>query len=435
VALFVLDTIAARRIQLPWRGGIWTSLYIMLVSKSGRHAKTEAAKYGVKIIRDCGLGFLLMPDETTPQRLLSKMSGKHIPRNYADMTAPEKEWQRLKLAFSAQRGWKYDEFGDFLQEIMASKGYNALFYRLIKQLYDDNPTFTYDTGARGEEEINMPSLSIIGTATPDSLVDIPRKVWLDGEFARIVFVAPPLDSVRLQSAPDGEATVPYKITHPLQEWHERLGIPPCRIIDVEEQESALEAAHGKEKGKKKQPSEPYKVERGEYPQNKLSWYGTGIREAHEAYYQALVQMDVAYAIDPRLNASYVRLPDMALKIAMLLASLENNGKMLMKHWARGQQITERWRANLHELVFQLSIGKEGSGGFGEIQDKIIDVLTKKLKGTMHNSYDISQAGGTLLRKFGSIEVRKLCEELASVGVLSKEGNGKTTLYSIPPSKE
>ena len=431
VALFVLDTIAARRVQLPWRGGIWTSLYIMLVSKSGRHAKTEAAKYGVKVIRDCGLGFLLMPDETTPQRLLSKMAGKHIPRNYADMSELEKERVRLKLAFSAQKGWKYDEWGDFLQEIMTSRGYQAMFYRLLKQLYDDNMEFTYDTGTRGEEEIDMPGLSIIGTTAPESLVGVAPKVWTDGEFARIAFIVPPLDSVKLHSAPDGEADVPSDIIQALQGWHERLGIPTCTIVDLDEQEELLTEALGKDNKKKKRSGDPYKVERGEYPQQKVSWGGSGIREAHEAYYQALVQMDMDYDMDPRLNASYVRFPDQALKISMLLASLENDGKMEMRHWARGQQITERWRSNLHELLSQLSHGGEGNGGYGEVADKVIDILTRKLKNQKVNSYTIAQAGSTLLRRVGSIEVRKVCDELVAVNVLQKEGSGKSTLYGLP----
>jgi hypothetical protein len=436
VAIWVLTTIAARRVILRWRGGMWTNFYIMLVSKSGRHAKTEAASYGTKVIRDCGLGFLLAPDETSPQRLLSKMSGKTIPRNYSLMNEDEKKWLCHKLAFSAQKGWQYDEFGDFLQEVIKSRGYNALFYRLIKQLYDNKPEFTYDTGTRGEENIQLPSLSIIGTTAPESLAPIAganSSVWTDGAFARIAFIVPPPDSIKLQSAPEGEAVVPDHIKQKLLDWHYQLGIPACTIIDLEEQEDLLEEAQGKDGKKKRHPSEPYKIDRDNLPQQDIYWNGSGVREAHELYYRTLVEIGAEYNLDARLNSNYVRLPDMALKIAMLLASLENNGHMDMRHWARGQQITERWRQDLHQLMTQ--IAGEGNGGFGEIEDKVLEVITTKLNGKKASSYDIARAGSTLLRKTGSTEVRKICDELHTQGLIDKEGSGRGALYGVKEVRE
>lgn len=429
VAIWVLTTIAARRIVLPWRAGVWTNFYLMLVSRSGRHAKTEAAAYGSKIIRDCGLGFLLAPEETSPQRMLSKMSGNSIPRNYSCMTPEEQERLRLKLAFSAQKGWQYDEFGDFLQDVVHSRGYNNLFYRLLKQLYDNKPEITYDTGIRGEEAIAMPSLSIIGTTAPESLVGIPEKVWTDGAFARISFIVPPLDSLKLQSAPDEQAHVPRFIMEALTSWHIRLGIPDCKIIDLWEQEEQLEQALGKAGGKKKQLGEQYKIERDNLPQQAISWHGTGIREAHEAYFQALMNIDVEQNLDPRLGSNYVRLPDMALKIAMLLASLENDNRMEPRHFARGMAITERWRANLHELLAQLSAGDTGS--YGDVEDQIIDLLTRLKPGETIHPRAISRKTRAL-RKLGAPEIRLILEELvkSEPQKFLRDGQGREATYGL-----
>lgn len=424
VAIWVLATIAARRVVLRWRKGVWPNFYIMLVSVSGRHAKTEAADYGTKVIKECGLGFLLAPDETTPQQLLSRMSGQKIPRNYSVKDADGKEFIRLKLAFSAQKGWQYDEFGDFLQEIIQSKGYSNLFYRLLKRLYDNKPDFTYDTAIRGEEEIGLPSLNLIGTMAPESLAGIANKeskVWTDGAFARLSFIVPPSDSLELTSAPMGDATVPDNITQPLKAWHKRLGIPECDIVDLEEQEELMEEAHGKDK-KKKLSGEPYKIDRGDLPQNDIYW-SNDIHQAHEAYYQALVKMSIDYNLDARLNSNYIRLPDMTLKIAMLLASVEGCTHIQMKHWARGQQITERWRANLHELLNQLSSGS--IGGLGEIEDKVLDAIAKI--GKMVNARTISQQS-VFLRSLGVPKVRDACVELAVAKVIAKEGTGKDALF-------
>jgi len=58
-ALWVLSTIAARRVQIKWRKGVWTPFYFLLTSPSTAYAKSEAASYAEQIIVDCGLGYLL----------------------------------------------------------------------------------------------------------------------------------------------------------------------------------------------------------------------------------------------------------------------------------------------------------------------------------------------------------------------------------------
>lgn len=424
VAIWVLATIAARRIVLKWRKGYWTNFYIMLVSVSGRHAKSEAASYGADLIRDCGLGYLLAPDEITPQQLLSRMSGKKVPRNYSCMNEKEKENLRLKLAFSAQKGWVYDEFGDFLQEIMQSKGYSNLFYRLLKQFYDNKPELTYDTITRPEEKIEMPSLSIIGTTAPESLAGVAgreSKVWTDGAFARISFIVPPPESMELKSAPMGDATVPDDIKAKLKAWDGRLRRPRCEIIDLEEREDQLEQAQGKDYKKKNLNGETYRIDRDPLPQTDIYW-SDSIHKAHELYYETLVQIGRDYNLDARLNSNYIRLPDMALKMSMLFASVEGHEYIEMKHWARGQQIAERWRANLHELLAQLS---SGESGYGEIENEVLDAIAKL--GKMANSREISRQG-RLLRKIGTPKVREVCIELASAKVIDQTGQGKDAFF-------
>jgi hypothetical protein len=422
VALWVLSTIAARRVYLPWRKGVWTPLYIMLLSDSTTHAKTEAASYGSRIIEDCHLQYLLCPDETSPQKLLHNMAGRSLPRNYSAMKDAKKEDQRLKLAFSGQRGWLYDEFGNKLQEIVKGKGYNAPFYALLKQLYDCKRAYEYDTLTRDNEHIDMSYLSIIGTATPACLKSIASKdsaLWTDGTFARIAFVVPPKTEIKLQSAPLEECVVPQRIIETLQDWHYRLGIPDCDVVDTE----LLEAA-GEENQIKSKDGPRYEIIKGELPQQHVSMTHA-VYKAHELYYQSLALLAQEHNLDERFRASYGRLPDMALRIAMLLASLENAGNMDMRHWGRGQAIAERWRHDFHELIAQIS--GEDTGGYGEIEQLVLDALTKM--GRMATSRDVAQRNVTL-RKLGSPEVRKVLEELAEVRVIHKEGYGRGALYGV-----
>lgn len=446
VALWTLSTIAARRVVLPWRRGVWTPLYIMIVSRTTAHAKTEAAWYGNQIIESCGLNFLLVPDETTPQRLLSKMCGRVVPRNYSVMSHEERENFCRSAAFAGQKGWQYDEFGDLLQEVIKGRGSNAQFYRLLKQLYDSKTTFRYDTITRGEEKIEMPYLSIIGTTAPDSLAPIAgtdSAAWTDGAFARIAWIVPPFDSLKLESAPDGYAEVPQLVRDSLLAWHHRLGEPTCEVVDLAEQEELLDQALGADRaGKRKQRETPeYRIDRGDLPQNPIYWTGSGVREAHERYYAALATMGRDYNLDERFRSNYGRLPDMALKIAMLLASLENNDRMDMRHWGRGQQIAERWRYNLHELIAQLSTGHV-KPSYGALESAVIETLEKKFKpGEKFNRYKIIERGNRLIRQEGSPSVGRVLDELAgtdaSIGSykIGHEGAGRSALYWLLDPKE
>jgi hypothetical protein len=437
VALWVLSTIAARRVYLPWRKGVWTNLYIVLVSDSTVNAKTEAASYGKHIIEQCGLGFLLAPDDISPEKWVSKMSGNiySIPRNYSLMNEKEREWLRLKLTFSAQKGWVYDEFGDFLQEIIKSSSSSRKFYKLLKQLYDNKTTFIYETHARGEETASMPYLSLLGTTPPDSLKPIASDdsaVWTDGAFARMAWIVSPDKKPRLQSAPDGEAHVPETIRQALVAWHERLGIPTCEIIDLTERAEQQEEAdkyQGKKQDRKIKDGPSYLIEKGDLPQNPIYWTNSGVREAQERYYGALATLAHEHDLSGAFKATYGRLPTMALSIAMLLASLENDGRMDMRHWARGQAITERWRANFHELVHQISNGE--TGGYGALENAIIDVLTKKIApGEKVSARGVYEKGNQFIRNAGTPKIRTVLEELHSTEVISRDGKGKSALYWI-----
>ncbi len=129
---------------------------------------------------------------------------------------------------------------------------------------------------------------------------------------------------------------------------------------------------------------------------------------------------------------------MALKIAMLLASLENRDQneqhIDKRHWARGQAITERWRRDLHTLMSQLSNGG-GSSSYGALEDAVIHVLSTKFKGKMATPREISQAGSTLLRNAGSPKVREICEELSAENGLARDGLGRSAKYGIKPKDQ
>lgn len=444
VALWVLSTIAARRIKITWQDGIWTTLYIMLVSDSTAYAKTKAASYGQKIINDCGLGYLLTPDEFTPQKLLSLMAKPSIPNNYAQLSDERKEYIRLKAAFSGQKGWLYDEFGNKLSNIIDTRGPEALLYQLLKRLYDCKERYEAATISRGEDDIDMPSLSIIGTATPSCLEPIitkHKKVFDDGFFARIAFVVPPKNSYKTQIAPNEQYVVPSDIIHALTSWHLRLGLPECDIVDTQEREEQLQEVYGDEKKKGKQPKElkPFEITKGELPQAPMS-IPSDVYRAYEAYdtEMTITANNPANSLDNKFKSTYGRFPEKALRIAALLASLDNNGRLEMRHWARGQQVTEHWRKDYHELIAQLHSG-EAAANYGQIEDLIINFLKRKARqepGAFFSARDITQSHRTLRETVGTKKVREALNELADSEPKTylQSGTGKQIKYRMEITK-
>src|SRR5256886_13041770 len=68
VGLWLLSTIAARRIGLPLGGSMqYTMLYIALCARSGIFAKSETTAVGVKTLKQAGEGWLLIGDKSNPQ--------------------------------------------------------------------------------------------------------------------------------------------------------------------------------------------------------------------------------------------------------------------------------------------------------------------------------------------------------------------------------
>lgn len=62
------------------------------------------------------------------------------------------------------------------------------------------------------------------------------------------------------------------------------------------------------------------------------------------------------------------------------------------------------------------------------KEKVLQVISSKFRRRWGNSFTISQAGSTHLRKVGSIAVRKILDELVAEGKVEKDGYGKRALY-------
>jgi len=433
VALWVMSVIAARRCFIPWRTGIYPALYIVLVSRSSAYAKTEVAQLGMKILEDTGLGFLATGSETTPQRLVSLMGGRWLPADFDRLPAAQQQFEMNRLAFAAQRGWFYDEFGDKLREVFRGTSHQNYFYRLLKQLYDVPGTYRYETIARQAEIIERPYLALLGTAQPAGLASLARAdhpAWTDGFLSRFAWIVsqarPP--SFDLQNAPLGLCQVPASLMNHILSWHERLGIPQAELIPVGGEEA--ETPRRGRRGRRQEPL--YEIHRIPVEPTSVALSGE-VYQAHLQYTRALTLL--SSDIDERAMGTYGRLPDMTLRLALLLASANGETCLTLLHWSKAQAIAERWRQSFHELLRQLSqVEPHSLASERSLAEALRECLVRlhSIRGlSWVRIRDIQQYGQTAwLRNARAETLRSVLQEMEHAGEVVSEGTGTRRRYQL-----
>jgi len=94
--------------------------------------------------------------------------------------------------------------------------------------------------------------------------------------------------------------------------------------------------------------------------------GQGVFDAYVRYCEAAMHtlLIPPTTVDQRLYGVYGRLPEQALKVAMLLATAEWDGNgapvIELKHWAWGQRFAELCRASAHRLPQMIGQNAEDS---------------------------------------------------------------------------
>jgi len=396
----LVSIISARRVEYVLGGKQATNLYIILVDTSGLSAKTTVMNLVRAVIKELGLRFLLFPDTITAQKLFSSMCIK-LPKEYEKLDEEEqkninKSIQK-KQAFIGQRGWIHDEFGGLIREMMQSNHHNATFRELLKKIFDNRQELGNSTIIRDDEVIHYPFLALLGGMTPGDLSPHAKKgstLWTDGFLARIAFICPPANFRRDEEFPDGELVVPQSIINKLKEWHKRLGDPQIQLVP----EVKLIPAKG----------QLYNI--------------TGdVKRACYAYRNALKDQ-IQNSIEKDLAGNYLRYPVMALRIAVLIASLNNDNEVTLTHWGFAQNIVETWRENLHRLYYQtLSNSNAGIGTSKKDPLERIHTIIKE-KGPL-TSREIQQ-----LTHYKAPTVEALLEDLMLEEKIKMFSSGKTFRY-------
>ena len=410
IGVWLLSMIAARRTVLRLgTGNRYPSLYVALVARSSLYAKTTAARVGIGLARAIAVDWLLAPDDSTPQKFISDMTGK-VPGNYDELPPDKQQRIQRRLSRAAQRGWFYDEFGQLLSSLVREGGHMTEFRGILRRMDDGSETYEYASIGRGSDLIEGPYLALLANMTPADLKPIAKagsSFWGDGTLARFALVTPTTPP-NFAPFPDGEMVFPDALTAPLRAWHKRLGLPRVDLEDVLD-------TKGQPSGRKIAHVTPC--------QEEACRFGPGVFDAYNAYHRGLLQL-VAQSTIEDLDASYARFAEKALRVAMLLASLENGGLIEMKHWARAQLLAEDWRAGLHALIAQLGEASTTSEK-AKIEDKFLAAVKKR------PGITAAQAVNWVRPKVDSAEAMRYLDGLVKVGALRGEATRRGTIAYFP----
>jgi hypothetical protein len=414
IGLWVLATVAARRVCLPWGAGVYTNLYLANCARSSLFTKTTAAEIGVELIRKAGLAPLLTPDEATPESFVRGLTQK-IPQGFTEMKDEQREFVRRRLAFAGQRSWAYDEFGMKLSAMMREDGTMAAFRGLLRIFDDNKPSYERETIGRGVDFVQQPYLSLLASLTPADIRPHAKRgsaLWGDGFFARFSFVTPPpgLEDTN-KRLPEEERIIPDALLRPLRDWHQWLGVPDVSIkerLDAKGKgtgfyDATIEAL----------PEHHYRADRAVF-------------DAFYTYRGALKAITRDLENDD-LDPSYSRLPVKAMRVALLFASLERSARIELSHWARAQQIAERWRANLHNLIDQLQVSSEATRE-STLEVRVLATLERIGQATLRDFRRYLPGTSTE-------ELERLLTVLARNGIVIVSATRKgTKRYGLPASE-
>ncbi len=338
---WLLSTIAARRVYADFVKAQYTPLYIALAARTSLYAKTTTADVGREVLNATGLGWMLGADRTTPEKLMSDMSG-WIPKEYGTMPMVEQEETKLRIAMAGQLGWINDEFGKFVKGMLKQNSTMANYADLL--LTFDGSPFKYRnaTISRSSEPIIAPYLSMIGNMTISNVRDNAKRgseFWSDGFWARFVFITPPPGTYIDEPFGLGVTPVPSSIVRQLRRWHERLGSPRIELEQEIGENGKLTNVFIK----------TIVADRQE----------TCIRVSQEAYnawkrYRSALKSMIVKMPNEDLDGSYDRLPTKAMRVATLVASLLGSSEITLQHWALAQEVAESWRESLHQFYAQVN---------------------------------------------------------------------------------
>ncbi len=411
--LWVLSTVAARRVAFHLSGPNYTNLYILLSGISTLYAKSRAARIAIDLLKQAGFDWLRAPARATPQAFVSLLVGE-VPKNYDEMDELQQERARNRFGFAAQRGWFFEEFGNGIAAMTQASGYMADFRSLLREFDDCPPLYENATQSRGLEVVKRPYLAMLANLTPSDLRNVASRgaqIWGDGFLARFAFVTPPRQDISDARFPLGERIAPEELLKPLHQWHKRLGSPIVSAVS-EEKGSFLPG--------------PTTLKLNALPQT--TYYPVDdVVDAMYDYNSALLRL--ARENNEDFGPYYGRLHEKAMRVAVLLASVSGDTTVRLRHWARGQAIAETWRASLHrsyEQINERSVSEEAN-----LEQRIYKLV---LKLGHPSAAEISN----YIKRHSTVYIKRVADGMLETGILQvspRRGRHNVLRYCLPTTSD
>ncbi len=314
--LWLLSVVIARRIVLKMDfEDIYTNLFICWIAPTTLYHKTTALNVARKIAIE-SFSHLLAPQDMTPEAFLSDMAGRE-PTNMDQLSDKDRELWKKERDFCSQRGLVMDEMSGLLAS--TGKDYNAGLLENFLRFYNCDEETKRSTRGQGRIVVRDSYLTMVGASTPAAMSTHLKNefLWSNGWWPRFALLTPDKEPEWIETV---DAKEPGCIRKKLHFIYDELPQP-------------------------KWPDKPKAIQ---------TILGNGTFELWNRY-NKLVQHDmiVSGAVDNKLSGTYGRSQIQALKVAMLLAACEFDGKRLVitkTHVNDGICVAESWRMSAHRVL-------------------------------------------------------------------------------------
>ena len=308
--------IARRAVLRLSHKDLFPNLMFLWVAPTTLYAKSTGLNVARGLTRKV-MKHLLLPSEMSPEEMVSEMAGAQ-PTQLA-LEAMD-DWTAGRN-YAGQRGIVLDEASSLF--VGMKKDYNIGLAEALMRLYDCEPEYVRQTRSAGRTVIRKAYFTFLGATTPRALqrADL-GLLWFSGLWPRFCLVT--ADELPTWQLGTGQVSEPASLLGRLK-----------RLVEDDLPVSTYNEA-----------AAPVGLRLGE-----------GVWDRYVAYFRATsrTMLEPPSPVDDELFGVYGRLAEQALKQAMILAVLDWGGgkeppTVGLGHWARGQELAERWRVSCHRLV-------------------------------------------------------------------------------------
>jgi hypothetical protein len=344
-ALWVLSAASAGRVRYFDGEERKPSLYQLVVADSSTYRKSTCANIGKKLLEEAGLKRVLI-GRATPQSYFDQCLEK-VPADYAELPEAKKEQVKEKLQSVAQRAWYADEFGSWAVGMLNPNSVAYGFLEMLLEVYNCPTEYSQSTRTYGTQAMEEPTLALLGSTTYAHLEKIAGRgsaLWRDGLIARMAIITTsPTEQPSKAPFPEGRQQYSTSLLRALRDYDQKLGRDAIQVVP-----RMAESKKPTGYDVVRQPAQKYYVD-----------ISPEARDASYEYDGFLIDCIATPRLVPEdLKPSYARLRDRALRIAVLLASVEGSAQpvVTLRDWHKAQAIVERQRYSLHH-AYDVLTGK------------------------------------------------------------------------------